>query len=343
MLRGIGMKVLMMMCFILILPQGAAISRECGIPVSRPAGIFRVDSFEALEELGRMVAQQEGEYTGEVWLVCDIEAARPMEPIGSGAHAFSGTFDGKGHVIAGLTIRGGGDFQGLFGYVGARGCVKDLTLRGVVSAGTRYTGGIAAYSAGTISGCRVEGGYIAGGGGLEYGAATGGIVGLSCGAVIDCRAIDTRVGGLRYVGGIVGSQCGGRIGGCLSAATVYSWYGGEALAGGVAGGIQTGGLIERCISAGEVCAAGAAWAGGVVGGVMSGQVKKCISYAEVDGREAGGTAGYASQRAQIVRCGYLGMDKGVGEGRQDGTERISFNRGQGRLLMTYHERRSSLK
>ncbi len=290
-------------------------------------GVYRIENFGALRELSELAAETDGGFSGEVWLMCDIEAEEPLAPIGSPEHMFQGVFDGRGHAISGLRIEGGGAFQGLFGCVGTEGQVKNLTVRGVRVTGTRYTGGIAAYSAGTIESCCIDGGRIAGTGGMEYSTATGGIAGLSSGRIASCVSRKTTVIGRRYVGGIVGSQCAGSVEGCVSGAAVRSSERGRALAGGVAGSVQTGGEIRACISAGAVHAPRAAWAGGIAGGLLSGKMSGCISLSRVKGREAGGAAGYAAQHAQIMNCLYAPWtEEGVGEGRQAGVREIEGGR-----------------
>lgn len=283
-------------------------------------GAYLIESFEDLERLSRMVAEGEGEYSGEVWLMNDIEAVRPFNPIGDETHMFTGIFDGRGHTVSGLQVTGENMFSGLFGYVGIGGTVRDVKLSDVFVAGVRYSGAVAAYSAGTIENCAVSRGTIHGKSGDEYGVSTGGIVGLSCGRVSGCAALDVQVSGGRCVGGIAGSVCGGKLEMCISDASVRSWHAGEALAGGAAGCVQTGGEVRGCIALGEVRAPAARWAGGIAGGVLSGKMGNCLALNEVIGREPGGTAGYLARRAQAMACRYAPFAPvGVGEGRQDGT------------------------
>jgi len=282
-------------------------------------GVYRIESFRALEEFSQIVSEAEEGFSGEARLMCDIEAEGEIQPIGSAEHMFVGIFDGGGYTISGLTISDGGDFQGLFGYVGMGGRVMNLTLRDVWAAGSRYTGGVAAYSAGTILNCRVEGGWVTGTGNMEYSTATGGVVGLSSGKIEGCVNMGATVVGKRYVGGIVGSQCAGSVKRCVSAGTVRSRDLGQALAGGIAGGVQTGAVIRECISAGSVNAPCARWAGGIAGGLLSGKMLSCLSLGRVVGQEAGGVAGFAAQHAQIMNCRFAPWTEcGVGEGRQAG-------------------------
>lgn len=309
----------------------------------RPAGyaegeqVILIDSYEALAAFSELVSCGEGPFTGSVRLTCSIEAEGSFEPIGSPDRMFQGSFDGAGYEISGLRIEGDRQFSGLFGYVGIGGSVKNVVLREFRIGGTRYAGGVAGYSMGTIEGCAVSDGQVYSKSKEEFGAAAGGVVGLSAGIIRRCVSLDTQVVGRRRVGGIAGCQAGGRIESCLSSAKVDAWDDGEAMAGGVAGAVQTGGRVSGCIAAGEVRAPRASWAGGAAGALLSGTLSKCMFLGRCDGREPGCIAGYASRRSNTAGCMYdPACGTGVGEGRQDGTYAFlrgtRFRRNTARLL-----------
>jgi len=282
--------------------------------------MYRIDSFEQLTAFSALVAQGEGAFKGKVCLTNDIEASGLFVPIGDEKHMFSGTFDGQGHAIMGLETADGGDFAGLFGFIGREGVVRNLRLEDVLISGRRYAGAVAGYSAGRIENCVVSGGRVIGKSDCEYGAATGGIVGLTDGQVNKCVNLEGEIYGKRYVGGVAGSLCSGSIERSVSMGCVTSAEVGEGLIGGIAGAVQSGGKVRNCISISDVRAERASGVGGIAGGVFSGGLIKCISLGEICGRELGAVAGYASKRAQIAACFYEGTGlPGVGEGRQDGT------------------------
>lgn len=310
---------------VLGLAAGAA-HAEADSGLYRKDGVYRVETFEALCELSELVASGEGTFTGEVWLTEDIEAEGILQPIGSPERMFLGTFDGRGHSISGLRMEGCSEFSGLFGYVGRGGCVKNLTVSGSLVMGSRYAGIIAAYNAGTIENCRAEGSCTVGTGQAEFSCAVGGIAGISVGNIADCVNENSCVVGRRNVGGIVGSLCEGRVERCVSTGCVFSWDEGQALAGGVAGGVQTSGQAVGCISAGRVEAPDGEWVGGVVGGLMSGEMKRCLSFSEVSGRSAGSAVGYVARRAQVMAC-YYERGRAVGEGKEDGVYRMTSGSG----------------
>ena len=65
--------------------------------------------------------------------VCSKEKGN-WTPIGTSyANAYTGTFNGNGHTISGLYIDSSdNDYKGLFGYVGTRGTVQNLSVSGSV-------------------------------------------------------------------------------------------------------------------------------------------------------------------------------------------------------------------
>ena len=84
----------------------------------------------------------------------------------------SGTFDGRGHSILGISLDGDASTQGLFRMVLKTGVVKNLTVSGTLRAtgNGENIGGIAGGNYGAIENCRFDGDILAQ-------AAAGGIVG----------------------------------------------------------------------------------------------------------------------------------------------------------------------
>ena len=137
-------------------------------------------------------------------------------PIGTDYdNAYTGTFDGGGHTITGLTITTKDQFVGLFGYLNRAGTVKNVVMEGIQITSNHMfgcTGGVVGYSWGTIENCSVSG----------------------------------SVSGTVYVGGVVGAQIDGSITGCSSSATVK----GTVDVGGVAG--EKWGSMTACYATGNV-------------------------------------------------------------------------------------------
>ena len=139
-------------------------------------------------------------------------------PIGTSfRNSYTGTFDGGGHTITGLTVTTNDQFAGLFGCLGDAGTVKNVVMEGVQITNNHssgYAGGVAGSGDGTIENCSVSG----------------------------------SVSGTVYVGGVVGSQWFGSITGCSSSATVK----GMVQVGGVAGQTNGGATLTACYATGNV-------------------------------------------------------------------------------------------
>jgi len=128
---------------------------------------------------------------------------------------FGGVFDGNGHRIAHLTVRGK-DFVALFGQLDFGAAVKNLRLIDVDIAGLgNYVGGVVAYSCGgTLVNC-CSAGTVSGG---AY--AVGGLIGHDYrGTVTQCYS-SGKVSGQSRVGGLLGYNSGGAVTQCYSAGTV---------------------------------------------------------------------------------------------------------------------------
>ena len=149
--------------------------------------------------------------TGKVWT-----------PIGTDYdNSYTGTFDGGGHTIMGLTVTTNDEYAGLFGYLGnfnnGAATVKNVVMDGIqITCNHRsgYAGGVAGYSWGTIENCSVSG----------------------------------SISGTIYVGGVVGAQRDHPITGCSSSATVK----GTLNVGGVAGQTIFGATLTACYATGNV-------------------------------------------------------------------------------------------
>ena len=139
-------------------------------------------------------------------------------PIGTSfRNSYTGTFDGGGHTIKGLTVTTNDQFVGLFGSLGKAGTVKNVVMEGVQitnNHGSGYVGGVVGNSDGTIENCSVSG----------------------------------SVSGTVYVGGVVGVQWFGSITGCSSSATVK----GMGDVGGVAGQTNADATLTACYATGNV-------------------------------------------------------------------------------------------
>ena len=140
-------------------------------------------------------------------------------PIGTDYdNSYTGTFDGGGHTITGLTITTKDQFVGLFGYLNRAGTVKNVVMEGVQITSNQI-----------------------------YGGSIGSVVGYSWGTIENC-SVSGSVSGTVYVGGVVGAQIGGSITGCSSSATVK----GTTDVGGVAGQTNSSATLTACYATGNV-------------------------------------------------------------------------------------------
>ena len=180
-------------------------------------GSYTVTSADGLMNVAELV--NGGKTDINITLDKDIDlTGKEWTPIGTGySNKYTGTFDGGGHTIKGLTVTTNDQFVGLFGSIGYAGTVKNVMMEDVQITSNRssgFAGGVAGYSDGTIENCSVSG----------------------------------SVSGTVYVGGVVGAQIGGSITGCSSSATVK----GTVDVGGVAGQTNSSATLTACYATGNV-------------------------------------------------------------------------------------------
>ena len=218
-------------------------------------GNYTVDNEKGLKNLAKLV--NNGETDIDITLTDDITLTGEWTPIGTSiSNAYKGTFDGGGHTISGLTVKGSDEYAGLFGYIGSGGTVKNVVLEDVQITSDNssgYAGGVAGDSWGTIENCSVSG----------------------------------SVSGTTFAGGVVGSQWGGSITGCNSSATVK----GVIFAGGIAGETNSGASLTGCYATGDVTVendgTNNSHAGGVVGYNGGGTLTACYATGSVTGTGTG--------------------------------------------------------
>jgi hypothetical protein len=122
-------------------------------------------------------------------------------PVGMDATRFTGSLNGAGYVINGLTInRPSTDAVGLIGYAGTGSSISNLGLVGGTVTGSISVGGLVGISAGTITQSYTTGAVT----GRNY---VGGLVGANTGNITQAYATGA-VTGSNYVGGLVGANAG---------------------------------------------------------------------------------------------------------------------------------------
>ena len=180
-------------------------------------GSYTVTSADGLMNVAELV--NGGKTDINITLDKDIDlTGKEWTPIGTGySNTYTGTFDGGGHTIKGLTVTTNDEFAGLFGRLGDAGTVKNVVMEGVQitkNHSSGFAGGVAGFSGGTIENSSVSG----------------------------------SVSGTVYVGGVVGAQWNGSITGCSSSATVK----GTVYVGGVTGQTNDGATMTACYATGNV-------------------------------------------------------------------------------------------
>ena len=181
-------------------------------------GSYTVTSADGLMNIAKLV--NGGKTDINITLDKDIDlTGKEWTPIGTGySNKYTGTFDGGGHTIKGLTVTTNDQFVGLFGYLNRAGTVKNVVMEGVQITSNQI-----------------------------YGGSIGGVVGSSWGTIENC-SVSGNVSGTVYVGGVVGVQIGGSITGCSSSATVK----GMVDVGGVAGQTNSSATLTACYATGNV-------------------------------------------------------------------------------------------
>ena len=243
------------------------------LPHAQEDDVIRIGSFEELCAFSEGVAR--GQLANaRACLTADIAATRPLRPIGTARHMFSGVFDGQGHVVSRLVAAGPSGSQGLFGCVGPEGIVRNVALRGACVVGATYAGAVAGYSAGRIEGCLVEDSRVVNLGRDQYGTAAGGLAGLASGRVSGCAVMGSSARGSANVGGLCGAFHAGVLERSAFTGVVVRAGAADAPAGLLAGSLHGGARMRLC--AGLSFLNGAV--GRVAGGVYSGSaVVGCVA------------------------------------------------------------------
>ena len=227
-----------------------------------------------------------------------------FRPIGGLATTFTGTFDGRGFAINGLSVASSGTTAGLFGVVQG-GTISNLTLTNptvsslYTGSATSSVGALAGSlsSTASVTGVSVQGGSVSGSTSTNPSLAyTGGLVGQNAGTITQSSASGTRVNGgtatnFPSTGGLVGFNNGTVT---LSYATgdVFGGRGGSYDDVGGLVGYNTG-SISRSYATGNVTggtANGISDVGGLVGD-DSGTVSQSFASGRATGGSSTGSGG----------------------------------------------------
>lgn len=303
------LPLLALLCALFVLPCAAhAADGSWGsdYETERYFRIYTADDLFAFAEMVNNGYDFEGKFVS-LENTIDI-SGREWIPIGfSREHPFRGDFDGRNHVIEGLTYTGNSGFEhgyydvGLFGNIDGTCSIQNLFLDSVSivfdktsnQKGILQTvGGIVAHVNGfeeiIINDCTING-YISVKGNLHV--YVGGIVGFSKGAVeytqlTNNATIETSMSS-GWIGGIIGDFRGELtvIKNCINNGDIYSDN--LQTVGGIVGngGSYTSNLLEKksrienCTNSGNITAVG--YCGGIIGKADKLSVENCSNHGNI--------------------------------------------------------------
>ncbi|NUN08926.1 MAG: T9SS type A sorting domain-containing protein [Ignavibacteriaceae bacterium] len=207
------------------------------------------------------------------------EGGAGWSPIGNSTTNFTGSYNGQGYTISGLTlyrpITNG--YFGFFGYI-SNATLQNIGLTGVSIAAKSVIGGLVGYVyLSNISNC-----YVTGSVGAEYDK-VGGLIGhIYNGNIVECYSSASVSGGNSnsngaYAGGFVGyNEAGAAFSRCYSTGSVtsYSYVGGFI-------GVHASNTIEDCYSRGNVSGKGGNSDGAGFVGVNAGTISRGYSTGSV--------------------------------------------------------------
>ena len=265
-------------------------------------------------------------------LISDTGNLKSWTPIGKNGNSFKGEFDGNSHTIRGLYFNdtNKGDV-GLFGFVGAGGTVKNVTLADSYVSGSWYVGGICGQNyGGTVEGCRNTGrvygtrqfvGGVCGHNegtlqkscntGIVYGYQNvGGVCGYNKGTLQECYNTDT-VEGTMCVGGVCGLNGNGHT---LEKSYNTGTVTGTENVGGVCGQ-NAESTLQECYNIGTV--SGTTKVGGVCGLNYSGTVRNCY-YLDTSAATADSGTSKTAAEFKSGEVAYL-LQKAINDAATEGT------------------------
>ena len=276
-------------------------------------------------------------------LTADITLTGEWTPIGTAwNNSYTGTFDGNGNTISGLTVKGSNEYAGLFGCIDDGGTVKNVVLENVqIASDNQYAnvGGVAGYSRGNIENCSVSGSVSGNSNSDGTSNCVGGVVGQQYGGTITECSSSAIVEGTNAVGGVAGQTVNATLTACYATGDVTAERDPQnnTYAGGVVGYNGASTLIA-CYATGNVIGTGTGtgsiYVGGVTGSNDSGTLTACYHAAETVSGPDGATGGVTGRNydanvgiPSITACYWQNNQaQGIGNnqaGTTDGTTKVA--------------------
>lgn len=266
------------------------------------ANPYEISSYEELVEYSGLIngADTRGWYKGQSYVLTSdftVPGNAPVfTPMGGSLESavFTGNFDGQGHTVTGLVIKGG-YYTGMFAYT-KYGTIKNINLANVTVESTDGSSGAIVGYAG--DGARIENCFVTGkvtGAGTNVGGIAGYATTGSSGCLTDCVFIGDVICSMT---GTSASNVGG-IAGNVSTAIKNSYFYGNvsssnSTVGGIAGNVASNAnyKIENSYAFGTV--SGSSIVGGIAGAI--GALGSIVdSYAMNDSVKATSTTGIAAR------------------------------------------------
>lgn len=202
-------------------------------------GNYTVTSAEGLMNVAELV--NGGKTDINITLDTDLDlTGKEWTPIGNYEKQYTGTFDGNGKTITGLTFnQPETNNVGLIGRLGENGIVQDVKLDKVnIKANNNVGGIVGGNNGGSIIGCSVSGDIS----GARYVGGVMGVFGIGNSVVTACYH-EGSVSGSEFVGGVAGESAYGSLTACYHAGNVS----GSQYVGGVTG-VANGSLaiVKAC-------------------------------------------------------------------------------------------------
>lgn len=234
-------------------------------------------------------------------LTADIDlSGETWTPIGSESTPYTGTFDGQGYTISGMTIENAESYSGLFGNV--TGTVKNFTVTGSI----------------TITGDETVakvGGAV---GSLGTASAGGTVSGVISGVDITVSA------GNDHIGGVVGSMpenSSPTVENCIYTGEITVTVAAGSVAG-IVGYIRTG-TIQNCANQGSISVdvGGTGSVGGILGYCNNGRIyiRNCYNTGAISADGTDNVGAIVGQnkgtQATVSNCYYLTGSANQGQGQ----------------------------
>lgn len=267
---------------------GYALNNAASVQLSGSGATFSLngESYKVVQNLAQLLDINK-DLNARYVLGNSINDRSRINAIG-GNGAFSGTFEGLGNTLQGLTIGGNGPFVGLF--AASTGKISNLNLDSMTVAANgraEFSGALTGYNTGTIQNVRATNVNVSGNGDL------GGLVGANTGTLSNVSVSGKVNGGnSRFIGGLVGVNFG-------NAGQIINSQANVNVSANIPnGGSDVGGLVGRnnavitgSTSQGIVSAFGQPGNIGGLVGVNTGHIANSLSNSPVTGNRGSLTGG----------------------------------------------------